>query len=188
MRTKLACVVAGISILLAVAQVRTHHAFSAEFDIEKPLSLKGTLVRWDMINPHSWFHLDIEDDDGTVVTWLIEGGSPNELIRNGVTKNTLAIGTELTVEGYQAKDGDVQGGGPELHARQWRADVSRRVRQSRRGRSVVPGRCQEPALWCPPLPPGEGLRSGQSPLGTTGLTAATTSRTPSNARTASSRE
>ncbi len=105
MRTKLACVVAGIGILLAVAPVRTHHAFSAEFDIEKPLSLKGTLVRWDMINPHSWFHLDIEDDDGTVVTWLIEGGSPNELIRNGVTKNTLAIGTELTVEGYQAKDG-----------------------------------------------------------------------------------
>ena len=63
------------------------------------------LVRWDMINPHSWFHLDIEDDDGTVVTWLIEGGSPNELIRNGVTKNTLAIGAELTVGGYQAKDG-----------------------------------------------------------------------------------
>ena len=105
MRMKIACVVAGAGVLLAVAPVWAHHAFSAEFDIEKPLSLKGTLVRWDMINPHSWFHLDIEDADGAAVTWLIEGGSPNELIRNGVTKNTLAIGTELTVEGYQAKDG-----------------------------------------------------------------------------------
>ncbi len=105
MRTKLGCVVAGLGVLLAVAPVWTHHAFSAEFDVEKPLTMTGTLVRWDMINPHSWFHLDIEDTDGTVVTWLIEGGSPNELIRNGVTKNTLAIGTELTVEGYQAKDG-----------------------------------------------------------------------------------
>ena len=105
MRTKLACIVAGTAVLLAGKPVSTHHAFSAEFDIEKPLSLTGTLVRWDMINPHSWFHLDIEDEAGTVVQWMIEGGSPNELIRNGVTKHTLAIGTELTVEGYQAKDG-----------------------------------------------------------------------------------
>ena len=105
MRTKLACLVAGAAVLLVPTPVWTHHAFSAEFDVEKPLTLKGTLVRWDMINPHSWFHLDIEEDDGTVVTWLVEGGSPNELIRNGVTKSTLAIGTELSVEGYQAKDG-----------------------------------------------------------------------------------
>ena len=105
MRTTIVCLVAGAAVLLVTTPVWTHHAFSAEFDVEKPLSLKGTLVRWDMINPHSWFHLDIEADDGTVVTWLIEGGSPNELIRNGVTKNTLAIGTELTVDGYQAKDG-----------------------------------------------------------------------------------
>ena len=105
MRTKLASVVAGVAVLLVGTPVSSHHAFSAEFDIEKPLNFKGTLVRWDMINPHSWFHLDIEDEDGTVVKWMIEGGSPNELIRNGVTKHTLAIGTELSVEGYQAKDG-----------------------------------------------------------------------------------
>ena len=104
MRTKLACVVAGIGVLFAVTPVWTHHAFSAEFDIDKPLNLTGTLVKWEMINPHSWFHIDIEDADGTVVTWAIEGGSPNQLIRLGVTKHTLPIGTKLTVEGYQAKD------------------------------------------------------------------------------------
>ena len=111
MRTKIACVIVGVGVLLMVTPVSTHHAFSAEFDISKPLNLTGKLVRWEMINPHSWFHLDIEADDGTTVTWMIEGGSPNELIRNGVTKNTLDIGTELTVEGYYAKDGTPKGVG-----------------------------------------------------------------------------
>ena len=111
MRTKIACVVVSVGVLLTVTPVSTHHAFSAEFDISKPLNLTGKLVKWEMINPHSWFHLDIEGDDGTMVTWMIEGGSPNELIRNGVTKNTLDIGTELTVEGYYAKDGTPKGVG-----------------------------------------------------------------------------
>jgi hypothetical protein len=111
MPTKLACLVVGVAVLLASAPVSAHHAFSAEFDIEKPLILTGKLVKWEMINPHSWFHLDIEEGDGSVITWRIEGGSPNELIRNGVTKNTLAIGTVLTVEGYHAKDGTPKGVG-----------------------------------------------------------------------------
>ena len=105
MRTKLVVAMASVSLLLASKSVVAHHAFSAEFDIEKPLELRGTLVKWEMINPHSWFHIDIEDLDGTVVTWLVEGGSPNELIRLGVTKNTLSVGTELIIEGYRAKDG-----------------------------------------------------------------------------------
>ncbi len=88
-----------------------HHAFSAEFDVDRPLQLRGKLVKWEMINPHSWFHIDVEDVDGSVTTWMIEGGSPNQLIRLGVTKNTLAIGTELVVDGYQAKDGTNKGVG-----------------------------------------------------------------------------
>ena len=97
--------VAGVGVLLAAAPVWAHHAFSAEFDITKPLKIQGTLTQWEMINPHSWFHIDVKDRDGNVVSWLIEGGSPNQLIRQGITKYTVPIGTELFIEGYQAKEG-----------------------------------------------------------------------------------
>ena len=97
--------------LLLAASGWAHHAFSAEFDVDRPLQLRGKLVKWEMINPHSWFHIDVESEDGSVTTWMIEGGSPNQLIRLGVTKNTLAIGTELVVDGYQAKDGTNKGVG-----------------------------------------------------------------------------
>jgi hypothetical protein len=105
MRAKSAFVVAGVWLLLAALPVRAHHAFSSEFDISKPLKMQGTLTKWEMINPHSWFHIDVKGADGTVVPWLVEAGTPNQLIRLGVTKNTLPIGTEFRIEGYQAKDG-----------------------------------------------------------------------------------
>ena len=105
MRMKLVTVMTCFALLAVVPAAVAHHAFAAEFDVNKPVTLKGTFTKWDMINPHSWFHLDVKGPDGKVTEWMIEGGSPNTLIRLGVTKYTLEIGTELTVEGYQAKEG-----------------------------------------------------------------------------------
>ena len=105
MRAKLVVTIVGACLLLASAPVWAHHAFSAEFDVTKPLTLKGTFTKWEMINPHSWFHLDVKGPDGKVTEWMVEGGSPNTLIRLGVTKYTVKIGTELTIQAYQAKEG-----------------------------------------------------------------------------------
>jgi hypothetical protein len=104
MRLKSRVAMTAVLFALAAAPLLAHHAFSSEFDVAKPITLKGTLTKWEMINPHSWFHIDVKNPDGTVTQWMIEGGSPNTLIRLGVTKYTVKIGTELTIEGYQAKE------------------------------------------------------------------------------------
>jgi Family of unknown function (DUF6152) len=114
MRMRRAVVGVVVGLLLAAVPVVAHHAFSAEFDINKPFNLRGTLTKWEMVNPHSWFHLDVKDESGAVVPWMIEGGSPNQLIKQGVTKNSLVIGTELIIEGYLAKDGTNKGVGRNL--------------------------------------------------------------------------
>jgi len=106
MRLKLALATTCLALLGAVPVAMAHHAFASEFDVNKPVTLKGTMDKWDMVNPHSWFHITVKDPaTGKAVEWMVEGGSPNTLIRLGVTKYTITPGTELTVEGYQAKEG-----------------------------------------------------------------------------------
>ena len=105
MRTKSAFAVTVLAFVLCAAPLGAHHAFSAEFDASKPVKLRGKVVKIELINPHSWIHIAVVGADGQSVEWMIEGGSPNALIRQGITKNSLPIGTELLIDGYQAKDG-----------------------------------------------------------------------------------
>jgi hypothetical protein len=108
MQVKRIAAAAVLALLVSTGHAWAHHAFAAEFDVNKPLTLKGSLLKWEMVNPHSWFHVEVKEADGKTNTWLIEGGSPNQLIRMGVTKNTVPIGTELVIEGYRAKDGTMK--------------------------------------------------------------------------------
>ena len=112
MRIRLAIAAAGL--LLSIAPAWAHHAFQAEFDRDKPVHLTGTVTDMEWINPHSWIHIDVKNPDGTVASWMIEGGSPNSLLRRGFTKHSLEPGTEIVVEGYQAKDGANRANGRDL--------------------------------------------------------------------------
>ena len=114
MRKQLAILTAGAGLLLATAPVWAHHAFAQEFDEKKPVTLKGTVTKWEIINPHSWIHMDVKNPDGTVTNWMVEGGSPNNLFRLGFTKDSLPKGTEIVVDGYQAKDGANRAVGKDL--------------------------------------------------------------------------
>src|ERR1041384_2474147 len=112
----LARCVTGVVFALAFASmpVRAHHAFAAEFDAKKPVHFKGTVTRVEWVNPHVWIHVDVKNPDGTKQSWAIEGGTPNVLFRRGITKESLLAGTEVEVDGYQAKDGTHRANGRDV--------------------------------------------------------------------------
>ena len=103
--------VIAAGLLLVPVPLSAHHSFAAAFDEKKPINLQGTITRVELINPHSWLWLDVKDKDGKVVNWGIEGGPPTNLFRNGITKGSLPVGTEIKVFGYQAKSGETKGVG-----------------------------------------------------------------------------
>ena len=97
-------VFAGIAVLWAIP-LAAHHSFAAEFDVAQPVTLKGTLSQMEWVNPHGWLHIDVKQPDGKVVTWAIEAGAPNTLLRRGLRKTDFPLGSEVIVEGYRAKNG-----------------------------------------------------------------------------------
>jgi hypothetical protein len=106
--------IAAALLFLAAASVSAHHAFAAEFDAEKPVTLKGTVTKMEWINPHSWIHIDVKGPDGKVTPWMVEGGAPNALLRRGFSKDSLPAGTEIVIEGYQAKNGTKKANGRDI--------------------------------------------------------------------------
>jgi hypothetical protein len=105
MRTLKILAAVAVCMTLAAVPLLAHHAFAAEFDANKPVKLRGTVTKLELINPHAWFHIDVKETDGKVTKWMIEGAAPNALLRRGFTQDSLPIGTEIIIEGYRAKDG-----------------------------------------------------------------------------------
>jgi len=105
MKIRLAVIVAGLGLLLSAGPALAHHAFAAEYDAKKPIKLTGTVTKLEWLNPHTWFYIDVKDDNGKVTNWGFEMGSPNILLRAGWTRNSMNPGDVVTVEGSRAKDG-----------------------------------------------------------------------------------
>jgi len=104
----------AIGVLIATVSLLAHHAFTAEFDTKKPVKLRGTIAKIEMVNPHSWIYIDVKNDDGTVSQWMLEAGSPNVLVRRGFSKAAIPKGTEVIFEGFQAKDGSNRANGRDI--------------------------------------------------------------------------
>ena len=114
MRRTFSVVLVGFGLLLAAVPVVAHHAFNSEFDAKKHVEFRGTVTKMEWINPHAWIHVDVKKPDGSVEAWMIEAGTPNTLLRRGLTKNSLLPGTEIKVDGYQSKDGSLRANGRDL--------------------------------------------------------------------------
>ena len=104
MRTKLSVLLTGFCVLMLAAAALAPHAFGAEFDPNRPVLLKGKVTRVEWVNPHAWIHMAVVKPDGMTEEWMVEGGTPNTLLRRGITRDSLQVGTEIVVDGYQSKD------------------------------------------------------------------------------------
>jgi hypothetical protein len=107
---------AGLGLLAALtaAPVVAHHAFNSEFDAKRPVKFKGTVTKMVWVNPHAWIYVEVKKADGSVDEWMVEAGTPNTLLRRGLTRQALPVGTEITVDGYQSKDGSLRANGRDL--------------------------------------------------------------------------
>jgi Family of unknown function (DUF6152) len=115
MRTTILCAaIVTMGLIVSSGDVLAHHAFSSEFDANRHVVFTGTVTKMMWVNPHAWIYVDVKKPDGTTEEWMVEAGTPNTLLRRGFTKNSLLPGTEILVDGYQAKDGSLRANGRDL--------------------------------------------------------------------------
>ena len=114
MKLRVQALAGALLVTVGVHDVAAHHSFAAEFDADQPVELRGTITKMEWINPHSWLHIDVKNADGTTTPWMIEGATPNTLLRRGFSRDTIKPGTEITIVGYRAKNGANRANGRDL--------------------------------------------------------------------------
>ncbi len=114
MRTKILSGVVLIGVVASAVPIVAHHAFGAEFDPNRPVILRGPVVRVEWVNPHTWIHMEVTNDDGTKEVWMVEGGTPNTLLRRGLNRDTIPVGVIIVVDGYQSKDRTARANGRDV--------------------------------------------------------------------------